>query len=314
MQCNKCGSILAEGATFCPNCGAPVEQNMGNTTPNNLNSGVGVDANNQGANPDLMAQMVNQPSNSVQPETQNAMNSMQSDMTNQTVNNSQPDLMSQMPNTDQTSVQPEMPNAVDNMQPNMNSQNFNYDNNQQTNSFSNSQPTPPMNSSSKKKSIGKKIFIIGGVIVIIIAVILACLFLFNNSGNVVNIEGVNVWVPKDYTEESQSGYNKIYMSRDNDVMVGLISQTALVTLDQYMEALDSGEGLGSIECEKGTKQTIKGQEWARYSCSDSETESNMYITIKDNKLYMVEIAAKKASASKIDSIEKNVRQNLEFTN
>ena len=285
MQCKKCGSILNEGVAFCPNCGAPVEQNMGNVTKNNLNSEISADSvNNQEA-----------------PQ--------------------EPDLMSQMPNTNQPNVQPEMPNAVDNMQQNLNNQN-NYGNNQQTNSFSISQPIQSMNktsqgqmnSSNNKNSIGNKIFIIGGVIVIVIAVILACLLLFNNNGNVVNIEGVNVWVPKDYTEESQSGYNKIYMSKDNDVMVGLISQSALVTLDQYMEVLDSGKGLGSIECEKGTKQTIKGQQWARYSCSDSDTKSNMYITIKDNKLYMVEIAAKKASANKISSIEKNVQKNLEFTN
>ena len=56
MQCNKCGSVLAEGATFCPNCGAPVEQNLENNNPNNLNNGISSNTtNSQGTAPDLMA-------------------------------------------------------------------------------------------------------------------------------------------------------------------------------------------------------------------------------------------------------------------
>lgn len=361
MQCNKCGSILAEGATFCPNCGAPVEQNMGNATPNNLNSGVSADTN-QGTTPDLMAQMFNQPSNSVQPETPNTMNNIQPDMTtqtaaesqpdlmsqmsntnqagvqpempnvvnnpqpdmtNQTVANSQPDLMSQMSNTNQTGVQPEMPTTMNNMQQNMNNQSFNYGNSQQTDPFPNAQPMQPINQMPQgqmagqvmKKPINKKALIIGGVVAVILVAVVVCFLIFSNSGTVVNMEGVDVWVPNGYTEDSQYGYDKVYMSKEKDVMVGLITESSYgATLDQYMEVLDSGKGFGSVECGKGTKQTIKNQEWAHYSCSTSTQNSNMYITTKDNKVYMVEIAAKTDSANKIASIDKKISQNLKFAN
>ena len=316
MQCNKCGSILAEGATFCPNCGAPVEQNLENNNPNNLNNGISSNTtNSQGTAPDLMAQMFNQTPNDVQPEIQNNMNNAQPNMVDQTVANSSPNLMSSMPNTNQSNMQSEMSNNMNNAQPNMNSQ--------QQNPFLNAQPFQPINQMSQgqmaspemKKSNNKKTFVIGGIVVAILVIVIVYFMFFSNNGTIVNMEGVNVWVPNDYTEETQYGYDKVYMSKDKDMIIGLITQSASgITLDQYMEVLDSGQGLGSIECEKGTKQTIKGQEWAHYSCSSNSQKSNMYVTIKDSELYMVEIGAKKNSANKINSIEKKIEQNLEITN
>lgn len=316
MQCNKCGSVLAEGATSCPNCGAPVEQNLENNNPNNLNNGISSNTtNSQGTAPDLMAQMFNQTPNDVQPEIQNNMNNAQPNMVDQTVTNSSPNLMSSMPNTNQSNMQPEMPNNMNNAQPNMNSQ--------QQNSFLNAQPFQTINQMSQgqmaspemKKSNNKKTFVIGGIVVAILVIVIVYFMFFSNNGTIVNMEGVNVWVPNDYTEETQYGYDKVYMSKDKDMIIGLITQSASgITLDQYMEVLDSGQGLGSIECEKGTKQTIKGQEWAHYSCSSNSQKSNMYVTIKDSELYMVEIGAKKNSANKINSIEKKIEQNLEITN
>ncbi len=316
MQCNKCGSILAEGATFCPNCGAPVEQNLENNNPNNLNNGISSNTtNSQGNAPDLMAQMFNQTPNDVQPEIQKNMNNAQPNMVDQTVTNSSPNLMSSMPNTNQSNMQSEMSNNMNNAQPNMNSQ--------QQNPFLNAQPFQPINQMSQgqmaspemKKSNNKKTFVIGGIVVAILVIVIVYFMFFSNNGTIVNMEGVNVWVPNDYTEETQYGYDKVYMSKDKDMIIGLITQSASgITLDQYMEVLDSGQGLGSIECEKGTKQTIKGQEWAHYSCSSNSQKSNMYVTIKDSELYMVEIGAKKNSANKINSIEKKIEQNLEITN
>ncbi len=316
MQCNKCGSILAEGATFCPNCGAPVEQNLENNNPNNLNNGISSNTtNSQGTAPDLMAQMFNQTPNDVQPEIQNNMNNAQPNMVDQTVTNSSPNLMSSMPNTNQSNMQSEMSNNMNNAQPNMNSQ--------QQNPFLNAQPFQPINQMSQgqmaspemKKSNNKKTFVIGGIVVAILVIVIVYFMFFSNNGTIVNMEGVNVWVPNDYTEETQYGYDKVYMSKDKDMIIGLITQSASgITLDQYMKVLDSGQGLGSIECEKGTKQTIKGQEWAHYSCSSNSQKSNMYVTIKNSELYMVEIGAKKNSSNKINSIEKKIEQNLEITN
>lgn len=320
MQCNKCGSVLAEGATFCPNCGAPVEQNLGNAAPNNLNDGTDVNTtNNQGVNPspDLMAQMPSQ--NDMQPASSNVVNDSKPNITNQTAANIQSDLMS---NANQNSVEQETPNTMSNMGQNMNNQNFNYGNSQQTAPFPNVQPAQPMNSMSQgqmaqpstKKPINKKTLIIGGIVIVAVIVVLVCFFVFSNKGTVVNMEGVNVWVPNDYTEESQYGYDKVYMSKNQDVIVGLITKSAYgITLDQYMDVLDSGQGLGSIKCEKGTKQTIKGQEWGHYICSTSTQKSNMYIATKDDKVYMIEISAKTDSADKIASIDKKIEQNLELT-
>ena len=364
MQCNKCGNILAEGATFCPNCGAPVEQNMGTTSQNvtndttinqsevtqepNLMSPMmdNVQTNTQSemtnqtnsqpdtlavttGTPDLMSAMPNTNQNSVQPEMPNVVSNPQPNMTNQTTTNIQPgtqtnstgapDLMSPMTNSVQTNTQPAMPN---NMQSNNVNSNLNFNNNQPIDQFPNSQQVPPMgqmpsgpmNQPSVKKPINKKVFIIGGIVAVVLVAVIICFLLFSNNGTIVNVEGLNVWVPNNYEEDSQYGYDKIYKSKENDVLIGVMKQSAYgVTLDQFMDVFDDGQGLGSMECEKGTKQTIKGQEWAHYSCSTNSQKSNLYVTVKDDDAYIVEISSKNDAENKLASIDKNISKNLEFT-
>lgn len=186
------------------------------------------------------------------------------------------------------------------------------DQTQNLNSENNTQVTNSVNPTPNKKN-NKKVFIIGGIVAVVLVVAIVCFFIFKNSGTVTNLVGVNVWIPNDFTEESRYGYEKLYASKDKDVIVGLITQNAYsATLDQYMDAIDSGEMMGSIKCEKSTKQTIKGQEWGHVTCSTSTQESNMYITVKNSKLYMVEVAAQNDSANKIDSIDSKIKQNLEI--
>ena len=317
MQCKKCGSFLNEGTTFCPNCGSLVEQGE-TANQNNLNGGV-----NQA--PDLMAGMSTNPetmASNVQPQNVNnapdlmaAANPQPETMTSnvqpQNVNNA-PDLMasSTNPETMASNVQPQnVNNAPDLMAAGAQPQMASFQN---LNNGNNAQFTTTVTPSPHKKS-NKKVFIIGGIVAVILVVAIACFFIFKNSGTVTNMEGVNVWLPNDFTEESKYGYDKIYASKEKDVIVGLITENAYsVTLDQYMDAIDSGKMMGSVKCEKSTKQTIKGQEWGRVTCSTSTQESNMYITVKDNKLYMVEIAAQSDSANKIASIDNKIKQNLEI--
>lgn len=183
---------------------------------------------------------------------------------------------------------------------------------QDLNNGNNAQFTTTVTPAPHKKS-NKKVFIIGVIVAVILVAAIACFFIFKSSGTVTNMEGVNVWLPNDFTEESKYGYDKIYASKEKDVIVGLITENAYsVSLDQYMEAIDSGKMMGSVKCKKSTKQTIKGQEWGHVTCSTSTQESNMYITVKNNKVYMVEVAAQSDSANKIASIDNKIKQNLEI--
>ena len=247
MQCSKCGSILNEGATVCPNCGAPVDSNVQTSTNNVPNSGV---------------------------------------MNNQEVN--------QMPNTNQANVEPNV-----NLNGNIGEQN----------SFPNAEPVNP----NSKKSSNKTAIIIVAIIVVLLVVALVYLFIFKDNGKVLNLDGINVYVPNDYTEESQYGYDNVYLSSEQDVMIGTLSQSSYgASLDDYMKILDSTGINASLKCEEGTKKTLKGTEWAEYSCSNDTTDAIMYITVKDDTMYGVSIEAKNSSSSKIAPLQKKVESNLEF--
>ena len=271
--------------------------------------------------PNLMSPMSDTNQNIGQ-ETPIISNNIQSDMNNQVTINSQPNLMSPMSDTNQNIGQ-ETPIISNNIQSDMNNQTFNNENTQQPNMFSNVQTIQPMNQMAQgsnnglemKNSNNKKFLIIGvGVLVIIIAV-LVYFFIFSNNGTVVNMEGVNVWIPKDYTQKSQYGYDELYVSQKQDVIIGINTQSAYgTTLDQFMANVDSVGEINSFQCGSGTKKSIKGQEWAYYSCSSDGAQTNMYVTVKDNEAYMVIIVAETGSTNKITSIEKKIEQNLEFAN
>ena len=266
MQCSKCGSILNEGATFCPNCGAPVDSNV-QTTNNDIN---------------------NVPNNGV--------------MSNPEVN--------QTPNTNQETVESTMQNPAEPTVQNPAEPNMNLNGNTE-------QPNPVPNAGPEnqndKKSSNKTAIIIVSIIAVLLVAALVYIFVFKDNGTVLNLDGINVYVPKDYTETSQDGYNNAYLSSEQDVIIGTISQSSYgATLDDYMNILDSVGFEESSNCEKGTKTTLKGTEWAEYNCGSDTVDAIMYITVKDDTMYGVSIEAKSSSSSKIPSLQKKVESNLEI--
>lgn len=258
MQCSKCGSILNEGATFCPNCGAPVDSNV-QTTNNDIN---------------------NVPNNGVMSDPE----------------------VNQTPNTNQETVEPTMLNNVES--------NMNLNGNaRQQNPFPNAVPVNQNN----KKSSNKTAIIIVAIIVVLLVAALVYLFIFKDNGKVLNLDGINVYVPNDYTEESHYGYDNIYLSSEQDVVIGTLSQSSDgASLDDCKEIIDNTRFNASFKCEEGTKKTLKGTEWAEYSCSNDTMETIMYITVKDDTMYLVTIEAKSSSSSKIPSLQKKVESNLEI--
>lgn len=338
MQCKKCGNFLNEGVTVCPNCGAVVEQNQGfnshlndniNQMPNLMagmanTSALGGEpqANTQNQNvnntpftnngPDLMAGMSNASNmtQGVQPQ----MDTANQNINNTSFTNNGPDLMTGMSNA--SNMTQGVQSQMDTANQNVSTQNVGYENNQPTpsltgqassNTFSPNQP----NYTNDKKTINPKLIIIAGVIAVIVIAV-ACFFILNNSGKVTNMAGINVWLPNGYTESSKIGYDAIYVSKENDIVIGTTKQSSYgATLDEYMEAIDS-QGVSSFECEQGTKKTINGREWARYDCETSSQSSIMFMTIKDDELYGVEVSSQKDKASKSKSIANKIEPKLEI--
>ena len=66
------------------------------------------------------------------------------------------------------------------------------------------------------------IIIILVVLLLIFAII--CYIIFKNTGQLVNMKGVKVYIPNDYEEKIKANYDKAYIYKKEDIMIGVIIQ------------------------------------------------------------------------------------------
>jgi len=105
-------------------------------------------------------------------------------------------------------------------------------------------------------------------------------------GKVINMSGINVYVPSDYTESTMASYDKIYKSPYGETYIGTNNQDYSGSRDEFVQTLLAQYATMGFKC--GTEETrqINGNEWVNFECDyNSNTTIYLYITQKNNKLY-----------------------------
>lgn len=153
-------------------------------------------------------------------------------------------------------------------------------------------------------------------ILIILALLLlvftiVCFIIFKNSGQLVNMNGVKVYVPNDYEEKIKQNYDETYISPKEDVMIGVITQESNdIKLDEYIEILKSSLKSANLKCEQEFTKNIKKVKWTKFKCKSEDEKANMYITVKNKKVYIVSLEAIKEKD--ISNLENKIESNLEL--
>ena len=153
-------------------------------------------------------------------------------------------------------------------------------------------------------------------ILIILALLLlvftiVCFIIFKNSGQLVNMNGVKVYVPNDYEEQIKQNYDEAYISPKEDVMIGVITQESNnIKLDEYIEILKSRLKSANLKCEQEFSKSIKKIKWTKFNCKSEDEKANMYITVKNKKVYIVSLEAIKEKD--INNLENKIESNLEL--
>lgn len=153
-------------------------------------------------------------------------------------------------------------------------------------------------------------------ILIILALLLlvftiVCFIIFKNSGQLVNMNGVKVYVPNDYEEQIKQNYDEAYISPKEDVMIGVITQESNdIKLDEYIEILKSSLKSANLKCEQEFTKSIKKIKWTKFNCKSEDEKANMYITVKNKKVYIVSLEAIKEKD--ISNLENKIESNLEL--
>ncbi len=138
----------------------------------------------------------------------------------------------------------------------------------------------------------------------------------NTSFDIINMEGVNVAVPSDYTEYSVSGYDMSYMNEDGTVLIATkVMSAANMDLNSYSEELKNSLPSTSYTCEDIESKNINGNDWNKLTCDYSGgTKLYNYIATDSSNVYLVTVTAYNSLSDKGESIAKDVEENLGFAN
>ena len=284
MICKVCGMQNDNNARVCSRCGmllVPSEP----SSPTNLDTPTGNNASFSSSNT----------TNS----QQNSFNSNQS-LNNQTIN------------------QPSQPNNYG-QQPQNISSNYNQGLN---------------NSSSDKKNNNKfwKILIIIGIILSLILTVLMIVRVvsdnddnnsdynytpnYGDSSGVAGVKvmsGINVYTSADFQETESSGYEAYY---ENNIGTAFIATNRVdaygLTLNEYLPSftqilIDSG-----FTCASPTYKTTGNDTWTYLQCNDGTQNEFVYLTIKNNTIYVVEIGIVDDMNEDYNQLLTNIDANLSF--
>lgn len=139
---------------------------------------------------------------------------------------------------------------------------------------------------------------------------------YNNiSGQTVNISGLNVYIPNGYSPTPLESYDKAYFSEEGDIVIGLITTdvgydtTSYAYASLYKEALSS-----SYTCSDISTVPINYYNWEVLDCNEGFINIRNYITIKNNKIYLLAITYATDSITEARKIIANIEKELDFTN
>ena len=135
------------------------------------------------------------------------------------------------------------------------------------------------------------------------------------SGDTINISGIEVYIPDNYHQISETGYDDTYASPREDVMIGLITYDigyGVTTKDYaniYRESLTD-----SYSCKAVSTNLINGHNWEVLDCSGTLVNIKSYITIDDGKLYLLTISYDASQNTTINSLYSKIEDELSFAN
>ena len=227
---------------------------------------------------------------------------------------------------------------------------FNY--NQSLNDQTINQPSPPNNygqqptdvpsnynqglniPSSDKKNNNKfwKILVIIGVILSLILTVLmiARTFIGNNDSNsdynynpsydessgvagVKVMSGINVYTSADFQETANSSYAAYYENSNGTAFIATNSVDAYgLTLDEYLPSFIQILADSGFTCASTTYKTIGSDTWAYLQCNDGTQNEFVYLTIKNDTIYVVEIGIVDDMNEDYNQLLANIDANLSF--
>ncbi len=157
-----------------------------------------------------------------------------------------------------------------------------------------------------------KYIIITVLMAILLLITIISFIIFQNQGQIVNMNGIKVYVPNTYEEEIKDGYNKSFISKQEDVRIATITETNYnITHDEYIKMFESiAKQSSSYKCEKQFTKNIKKTKWTKYTCTTKKAKANLYITVKKEKIYIVSLESLKTKNIKL--IEKRLENSLEL--
>lgn len=158
-----------------------------------------------------------------------------------------------------------------------------------------------------KKSKSQYVLIALALLLLIFTV--ACYIVFKNSGQIVDMNGIKIYVPNDYKEEIKAGYDEAYISPKEDIVIGIITkENKNLKLDDYIKKLDLKSS--NIKCEKEFTKSINNTKWIKYKCKSEKEKTNMYITLTNKKIYIVFLETIKEN--NISNLEDKIESSLEL--
>lgn len=158
-----------------------------------------------------------------------------------------------------------------------------------------------------KKSKSQYVLIALALLLLIFTV--ACYIVFKNSGQIVDMNGIKIYVPNDYKEEIKAGYDEAYISPKEDIVIGIITkENKNLKLDDYIKNLDLKSS--DIKCEKEFTKNINNTKWTKYKCKSEKEKTNMYITLTNKKIYIVFLETIKEK--NISNLEDKIESSLEL--
>ena len=130
------------------------------------------------------------------------------------------------------------------------------------------------------------------------------------NGNIINMSGINVYVPLDYKETTMASYEKIYMSPNGQIYIGTNTQNYVGSVDTFIQNLRSSYKTQGFICDSNEVDYINGVSWNNFSCEyNDRTEINLYITHENNKLYYLiftDASDSEEGEDLLDKIEDNL--------
>lgn len=140
---------------------------------------------------------------------------------------------------------------------------------------------------------------------------------YNNdiSGEPVNILGLEVFIPTEYGEITLADYEKAYMSKEGNIIIGLltydmdsnVSANEYATL--YKAALSDSYACGSINT-----KPINNYTWQVLDCSGTSANIKNYIAMQNNKVYLLTVSYTNDALTEVEKVMTNIEKELAFAN